>query len=77
MNEAKDLINQVVQIEGEVTGYDSTLLILNNSLVCSPENNEKFNIDIGEKIVVKGRCISFDDLLLELRLDHVILVQEK
>lgn len=77
MNEAKDLINQVVQIKGEVTGYDSTLLILNNSLVCSPENNEKFNIDIGEKIVVKGRCISFDDLLLELRLDHVILVQEK
>lgn len=77
MNEAEDLINQVVQIEGEVTGFDSTLLILNNSLICAPKNNVKINIDIGKEIVIKGRCISFDDLLLELRLDHVVLLEEK
>ena len=76
MNEAEDLINRVVQIKGEVTGYDSTLLILNNSLICSPENNKKIDVDIGEEIVVKGRCLSFDDLLLELRLDHVILIEK-
>ena len=77
MNEANDLINRVVQIKGEVTGFDSTLLILNNSLVCFPENNKKIDVDIGEEVVVKGRCLSFDDLLLELRLDHVVIVNKK
>lgn len=74
MNEADDLINKVVQIKGEVTGFDSTLLILNNSLICSPEGGEKIDVEIGRVITVKGRCVSFDDLLLELRLDHVFLV---
>lgn len=76
MNEADNLINKVVQIKGEVTGHDSTLLILNNSLVCAPENNLKIDVPVGKEITVKGRCLSFDDLLLELRLDHVALIEE-
>ncbi len=68
------LKNKVVQIKGEVTGFDSTLLILNNSLICAPEGGEKIDVEIGRVITVKGRCVSFDDLLLELRLDHVFLV---
>tara|TARA_B100000767_G_scaffold20081_1_gene18260 strand:- start:546 stop:938 length:393 start_codon:yes stop_codon:yes gene_type:complete len=76
INEADDLINKIVQVNGEVTGFDSTLLILNNSLICYPENNKKIEVEIGKIINIKGRCISYDDLLQELRLDHVILIQE-
>tara|TARA_B110000003_G_C16625680_1_gene524803 strand:- start:458 stop:850 length:393 start_codon:yes stop_codon:yes gene_type:complete len=76
INEADDLINRIVQVSGEVTGFDSTLLILNNSIICYPENNKKIEVEIGTIIKIKGRCISYDDLLQELRLDHVILIQE-
>ena len=76
INEADDLINKIVQVNGKVTGFDSTLLILNNSLICYPENNKKIEVEIGTIINIKGRCISYDDLLQELRLDHVILIQE-
>jgi hypothetical protein len=76
MNEADDLINRVVQIRGEVTGHDSILLILNNSLVCSPSDDLKIDVEIGKEVLIKGRCLSFDDLLLELRLDHVTLLEE-
>ena len=76
INEADDLINRIVQVNGKVTGFDSTLLILNNSIICYPENNKKIEVEIGTIIKIKGRCISYDDLLQELRLDHVILIQE-
>ena len=76
INEADDLINRIVQVSGEVTGFDSTLLILNNSIICYPENNKKIEVEIGTIIKIRGRCISYDDLLQELRLDHVILIQE-
>jgi hypothetical protein len=76
MNEANELINQVVQINGEVTGFDSILVILNNSVICSPEKGKKIQPKIGENINIKGRCVSYDDLLMELRLDHVILVDK-
>ena len=77
MNEAEGLINQVVQIKGTITGFDSTFIILNNSIVCSPEDGTQIDVEKGEEISVKGRCISFDDLLLELRLDHVFLVDDQ
>jgi hypothetical protein len=74
MNESEGLINQVVQIKGTITGFDSSFIILNNSIVCSPEEGTQIDVEIGKEIIIKGRCISFDDLLLELRLDHVFLV---
>ena len=74
MNEAEGLSNQGVQIKGTITGFDSSFIILNNSIVCSPEEGTQIDVEIGKEIIIKGRCISFDDLLLELRLDHVFLV---
>ena len=74
MNEGTELINQVVQFRGKVTGFDPPFIILNNNLICSPETGVKLSAIVGDSVIVKGRCVSFDDLLLELRIDHALIL---
>ncbi len=72
----KELLNKVVQVKGQVTGYDSLLIILNHKIVCQPHNTKIEKPKIGETVTMKGRCVSYDDLLEELRLDHVVQIIE-
>ena len=74
MNEGTELLNQVVQVNGKVTGIDSLLVILNHRVICAPDPSAGLVPAIGESITVKGRCIGYDDLLKELRLDHVVRI---
>tara|TARA_Y100000590_G_scaffold327452_1_gene371770 strand:+ start:271 stop:666 length:396 start_codon:yes stop_codon:yes gene_type:complete len=73
-NAVNNLLNEVVQINGKVTGFDPPFIILNNNLICSPETGVKLPVVLGDSVTVKGRCVSFDDLLSELRIDHVSIV---
>ena len=75
MNEGADLLYQVVQVNGTVTGFDSLLVILGHRLICAPDSSKNLTPPIGETITVKGRCIGYDDLLDELRLDHVVQIK--
>ena len=73
-NAVNNLLNEVVQINGKVTGFDPPFIILNNNLICSPETGVKLPVVVGDSVTVKGRCVSFDDLLSELRIDHVSII---
>ncbi len=74
MNEGTELINQIVQFEGKITGFDSLLIIMDHRLICAPDPSGHIKVDIGDSITLKGRCLGYDDLLDELRLDHVVQV---
>jgi len=74
MNEGSELLNQIVKVNGNVTGIDSLLVILDHQVICSPDLSAGLVPSIGESITVKGRCIGYDDLLKELRLDHVVRI---
>ena len=74
MNEGTELINQVVQFKGKITGFDSLLIIMDHRLICAPDSTMIADIGIGDSVTFKGRCIGYDDLLEELRLDHVIKI---
>ena len=75
VNSAKDLLFQVVKVEGKVTGLDSLLVILDHKLICAPEPKSALIVSIGDSITIKGRCIGYDDLLDEVRMDHVFLLE--
>tara|TARA_Y100001970_G_C13442052_1_gene466234 strand:+ start:85 stop:474 length:390 start_codon:yes stop_codon:yes gene_type:complete len=75
MNEGEELINQIVQITGKVTGFDSLLTIINHRIICSPNAEARLQVAINDTIHIKGRCIGYDDLLEELRLDHVVKIK--
>ena len=74
MNEGSELLNQIVKVNGNVTGIDSLLVILDHQGSCAPDLSAGLVPSIGESITVKGRCIGYDDLLKELRLDHVVRI---
>ena len=74
MNEGAELINQVVQFRGKITGFDSLLVIMDHRLICNPDSTMVDDLSIGDSTTLKGRCIGYDDLLEELRLDHVVKV---
>ena len=76
MNEGAELINQVVQFRGKVTGFDSLLVIMDHRLICNPDSTMVDDLIIGDSITLKGRCIGYDDLLEELRLDHVVKIMK-
>lgn len=74
MNEGAELINQVVQFRGKITGFDSLLVIMDHRLICNPDSTMVDDLSIGDSTTLKGRCIGYDDLLEELRLDHVVKI---
>ena len=74
MNEGAELINQVVQFRGKITGFDSPLVIMDHRLICNPDSMMVHDLSIGDSTTLKGRCIGYDDLLEELRLDHVVKI---
>ena len=73
--EGNDLINKVVQISGTITALDDSLYILDKAVVCKPAVNIESNITEKEFVTVKGRCVGYDDLLMEVRLDHVVVME--
>ena len=74
MNEGAELINQIVQFRGKITGFDSLLIIMDHRLICNPDSTMVNDLSIGDSTTLKGRCIGYDDLLEELRLDHVVKI---
>ena len=74
MNEGAELINQVVQFKGKITGFDSLLIIMDHRVICNPDSTMVDGLSIGDSATLKGRCIGYDDLLEELRLDHVVKI---
>ena len=42
---------------------DSVLINLNHKIVCQPHNTKIEKPKIGETMTMKGRCVSYDDLL--------------
>jgi len=74
MNEGTELINQIVQFKGKITGFDSLLVIIDHRLICNPDSTMIMDLSIGDSATLKGRCIGYDDLLEELRLDHVVKI---
>ncbi|MEC9457229.1 MAG: hypothetical protein VX537_07380 [Candidatus Neomarinimicrobiota bacterium] len=73
--EGNDLINKVVQISGTITALDDSLYILDKAVVCKPAVNIESNITEKEFVTVKGRCVGYDDLLMEVRLDNVVVME--
>ena len=74
-NPANNLLNKVAHINGIVTGFDPPFMILNTHLICSPPEGLGFLAEIGENVAIKGRCVSYDDLMLELRIDNAVVIQ--
>lgn len=62
-------LNQTIEVNGTVTELTDSSLVLDPGVFCSftVKTNPKWK---GREITVKGRCIGYDELFSEIKLDQ-------
>lgn len=71
-NNDAELQNKIIQIAGNVTTISSTGVTLDHQVIVLLE--EPVEAAAGSDLTVKGRCIGYDDLLEELKIDEAVIV---
>ena len=66
-------LDKTIEISGEVTAIGESDLVLDEKVFCTFESVPK--VELNSKITVKGRCIGFDDLLEEVKIDQCSIVK--
>lgn len=67
-------LNKTIQIEGEITEVSDSILTLDSSIFCAFDKNIE-KASVGNKVTLKGRCIGFDELMEEIKLDQCSIIQ--
>ena len=69
-------ISKVVQITGKATQVTQDGILLNGSIYCQFENSQDIqSITKNQNIVIKGKLVGFDELLMETKLNQCIIIQ--
>ena len=70
-------LDKVLLVNGPVTELNSNLVIIGGNIVCSLDSSYVLDtgIKLNDQISVKGRCIGYDDLFGEVRIDHCFIMQ--
>ena len=67
-------INQILKIKGVINTVSENQLILYPGIVCLLDNNfEIIGVLPKDTIELKGRCVGFDDLFFEVKIDQATL----
>ena len=62
-------LNKTIEITGIATNVKDSVIQIDTSVFCLFD--EKIRTDlIGKKIIVKGKCIGYDELFQEIKLDQ-------
>lgn len=67
-------LDSTIEISGTVTEVNANDLTLDNKIFCKFLNSVT-TIKINDQVKLKGRCIGFDDLLEQVKLDQCQLVK--
>ncbi|MBM55357.1 MAG: hypothetical protein CMB32_02240 [Euryarchaeota archaeon] len=70
--ERGEIGNEVYAVEGKVESMAQYGFIIAGGIVCTTSDSTHLGVNLGDKIKVKGRFVSFDNLFSEVRLDHVV-----
>ena len=63
-------INKVIEINGLVSSKSKKSIVLNPGIVYQIDSTFLFmEIEIGDSIHLRGRCIGFDDIFMEVKMD--------
>jgi hypothetical protein len=62
-------LNKTIEITGKVTKETDSVVILENNIFCLFTKKTKNKL-LNNKVTVKGKCIGFDELFYEVKLDQ-------
>ena len=67
-------LNQTITVSGVITSFNTENIMINNKIFCKFDTIMT-EININDSTVVKGRCIGYDELLEEIKLDQCSIVK--
>jgi hypothetical protein len=67
-------LDKVISVSGIVTDANENNLTLSNDIFCIFDSITKV-ITVGDSLIVKGRCLGFDELLMEVKLDQCQIIK--
>ncbi len=70
-------LNQTIEVQGQLTGIDGSSLVLENVVFFALSENEEApdQTKLNTNVTLKGRCIGYDSLLEEVKLDQASLIE--
>lgn len=67
---------KVIQLTGTVTEINDDGILLNGTIYCQFESKAHLQpITKNQRIVIKGKFVGFDELLMETKLNQCIIIQ--
>lgn len=74
----KKYLNKTIEISGIVTENGGSYIILNNSVFCQFNTLIPLDLKVSDSLNVKGRCIGYDSLLEQIKLDQctIVIIEE-
>ena len=70
----QEYLDKTIQVSGTITELNDSDLTLDEGVFCQFKMNLKENLSLGDKIILKGRCIGYDDLLEQVKLNECTLI---
>lgn len=64
-------LDQVILVSGTITQITATSIIIDGSVFISI--SDVSNFEVGQHVTLKGRCLGYDELLEEIKIDQAIL----
>ena len=72
-NDGDDLLNRTITVTGKITQIESGAITIDSNVHCSFAS-ELIGLENGNSIIVKGRCIGYDDLFEIVKLDQCTII---
>ncbi|MAZ30700.1 MAG: hypothetical protein CMP57_01240 [Flavobacteriales bacterium] len=67
-------MNQVLVVEGTILSLSQQMIMLKPGISCLKDSSSEFNlINVGDRVTIKARCIGYDDLFGEVKMDQSTL----
>jgi putative nucleic acid binding protein len=67
-------LDKTIQVSGLVTAIDVVRIEIDTSISCYFNDTITRNNLLNKKITIKGRCIGFDELLVEIKIDQCLII---
>jgi len=73
-DDGNDLLNRTITVTGTITQVESKVVTIDSNVHCS-FTSELGSVKNGDIIVIKGRCIGYDDLFEIVKLDQCTIIK--
>jgi hypothetical protein len=68
-------LNKTIEVTGKVTRETDDVVVLNNSLFCLLIQKKKNKL-LNHHLSIKGKCIGYDELFQEVKLDQCVINEQ-